>query len=185
MVSTEQKVNERAARIRNSATRQSYARRRQDGASIMPEFGRRGVISGAAEAEASLSPQARAFLAAERGQPATPRPETRRMSAFESAALLQPVTAQPTKTLWLAYLLWWFAGPIGAHRFYLGAYQSGALMAALFVGGFAIALANAIAGAMLILFCLGWTLVDLFLIPGLRRRTVAPANGQALANVFS
>lgn len=151
----------------------------------MSGFGRKGVTSDAAQAEAGLSPQARAFLAAERGQAGTPRPEARRMTAFESAALLQPVTAQPTKSLWLAYILWWFAGTIGAHRFYLGAYQSGALMAGLFVGGFAIALANPIAGAVMILFCFGWTLVDAFLIPGLRRRTIAPANRQDLANVFS
>jgi TM2 domain-containing membrane protein YozV len=140
-----------------------------------------------------LSPEARAFIAAERargerndrsgqGQVRATAP----MSAFDSAALLQPASARPTKSLVVAYVLWWFGGPIGAHRFYLGATRSGLAMLGLLFGAGVMAVFAPIVAVCMIVADLGWTLVDAFLIPGLRRRSVEPANNSRdLAQVFS
>src|SRR5688572_14575031 len=90
-----------------------------------PHFGAAQI---GASADPGLSSQARAFLAAERNRTIsghTPVP----LSAYESAALLQPTVAKPPKSLGLAYVLWWFGSPFAAHRFYLGAYRSAAAMA--------------------------------------------------------
>jgi TM2 domain-containing membrane protein YozV len=173
-------------------------------------FGRKGVMAGAPVARSfgstisgnpqpatpangsddGLSPAARTFIAAERargdcsgqGQVRATAP----MSAFDSAALLQPATARPTKSLVIAYVLWWFGGPIGAHRFYLGATRSGLAMLGLLFGAGVVAVFAPIVAAFMIVGDLGWTLVDAFLIPGLRRRSVEPANNSRdLAQVFS
>jgi TM2 domain-containing membrane protein YozV len=176
-------------------------------------FGRKGVMAGAPVGRSfgspisgnprpatpangsddGMSPAARAFIAAERargerndfsGQGKVRA--TAPMSAFDSAALLQPATARPTKSLVIAYVFWWFGGPIGAHRFYLGATKSGLAMLGLLFGAGLMAVFAPIVAALMIVGDLGWTLVDAFLIPGLRRRSVEPAdNSRELAQVFS
>ena len=56
------------------------------------------------------------------------------------------------KELWVTYVLWFFGGVLGLHKFYLGKIGWGILY--LLTGG---------------LFLIGW-LVDLFLIPSQVRR---------------
>ena len=63
-----------------------------------------------------------------------------------------------------AYILWWFGPVFAAHRFYLGAYRSGA--------------------AMIIAWMI-WCLLDAFLIPGLMRRYRASQSADTLAHVFA
>jgi TM2 domain-containing membrane protein YozV len=98
----------------------------------------------------------------------------------------------------MAYLLWWFGPAFGAHRFYLGAYQSGAAMAGLFwdglargaimskksslwVGGYAVPPF----WAAMILAWLLWCLIDAFLIPGMMRRHRENRRSDGLAHVFA
>ena len=71
------------------------------------------------------------------------------------------------KSAGAAYLLWFFLGWVGAHRFYLGSSGSGAAMLILWLVG----LFTAIVGIGLILIAaVGiWWFVDLLLIPGIIR----------------
>ena len=71
------------------------------------------------------------------------------------------------KSVLVAYLLWFFFGALGAHRFYLKRTGSGLIMLVIFIAtavfsvvglGFFGAIALAI-----------WILVDAFLIPGIAR----------------
>jgi TM2 domain-containing membrane protein YozV len=75
------------------------------------------------------------------------------------------------KSIVIAYLLWFFLGGIGAHRFYLGYNGSGIamvlLLAATLVFGIA-AFSSAILYAGLIIWSL-WVLLDAFLIPFMAR----------------
>ena len=177
----------------------------------MTTFGRKGSPAGtddtaqspsgaaqfSGDADQRLSSQARAFLAAERNRKNQERAPVH-LSAYESAALLQPTVAKPPKSLAIAYVLWWFGGAFAAHRFYLGAFRSGAAMAGLFWGGLALGAVISkksslwIGGtavpplwAAMILAWMVWCLLDLFLIPGVRRRQAKRRSGQSLSAVFS
>lgn len=51
------------------------------------------------------------------------------------------------RELWVSYLLWFFLGPVGVHKFFLGKIGMGILY--LFTGG---------------IFLIGW-IIDLFTLP--------------------
>jgi TM2 domain-containing membrane protein YozV len=69
------------------------------------------------------------------------------------------------KNIVIAYLLWFFLGFLGVHRFYLGRVMSGVMMLALWVIGSALV---AILIGWLFLIPWGiWWFLDLFLIPGM------------------
>lgn len=135
-------------------------------------FGNRSPAASPGDRDDGLSSQARAFLAAERAGRGEPAP-ARTADVYASAAAFQPVTAAPERSLLLAYVLWWFGGIIGAHRFYLGAYRSGIAMPGLLFGGLIVGQAVKLAGVAMILGCMIWVFVDAFFIPGLRRRHAA------------
>jgi TM2 domain-containing membrane protein YozV len=69
------------------------------------------------------------------------------------------------KTALIAYLLWFFAGYLGAHRFYLGRTISGLIMLVLFL--------LSCVGMLILVGFIGlaviglWWLIDGFLIPGM------------------
>lgn len=65
----------------------------------------------------------------------------------------------------IAYLLLIFLGVFGAHRFYLGKTGTAAAMLALTIVG--IATAVLVVGLLLLAAVGIWTLVDIFLVPGL------------------
>ncbi|CAN5412981.1 hypothetical protein BH10PSE6_BH10PSE6_46240 [soil metagenome] len=72
------------------------------------------------------------------------------------------------KSTGVAYLLWFFLGGLGVHRFYLGQTGTGAAMAILFVLSWA---TTFIVIGFFGLAILGiWWLVDAFLIPGIATR---------------
>ena len=72
------------------------------------------------------------------------------------------------KSAVVAYLLWFFLGIFGAHRFYLGNSGSGA--AILILTLLSLILMLAVVGFVTILIPAIWVFVDLFLIPGITRR---------------
>jgi TM2 domain-containing membrane protein YozV len=71
------------------------------------------------------------------------------------------------KSAVVAYLLWFFIGMLGAHRFYLGLPGSGATI--LIITILSLLLLVTGVGAVTILISVIWVLVDLFLIPGITR----------------
>lgn len=159
-----------------------------------PQF---GAARSVGHTDPGLSQQARAFLAAERARKGS-EPAPAPLSAFDSAALLQPTVAKPTKSLAVAYLLWWFGATFAAHRFYLGAFRSGAAMAALFWGGLSLGAMMSKKSSMwvgdvavpplwaaMLLAWMIWCFVDMFLIPGLRRRHAQADAKRSLATVFA
>jgi TM2 domain-containing membrane protein YozV len=152
-------------------------------------FGRKNALVGNSiptnviPQDTHLSSQARAFLASERAaKAARSQPEDRvdTHDAFASAVAAQAKMPQPPhrshgalgeRTKLLAYVFWFFAGPaIGAHRLYLGAYQSALVMIAMFWGGLLLGVAVPAIGAISIVLSVLWSLFDVFLIPGLHRK---------------
>jgi TM2 domain-containing membrane protein YozV len=79
-----------------------------------------------------------------------------------------PIGAQPSeRSLLIAYLLWFFLGSFGVHRFYLGHTKSGAWMLGLFIVSTVLSLI--VVGAFGFIVLGIWWLVDAFLIPGMAR----------------
>ncbi len=79
--------------------------------------------------------------------------------------LIEQRVMNEAKSVGAAYLLWFFLGTLGAHRFYLGRTGSGLAQLALLVVGW---LTAAIVIGFGFLIALGiWWIVDAFLIPGM------------------
>lgn len=69
------------------------------------------------------------------------------------------------KSMVVAYVLWFFLGQLGVHRFYLGKTTTGIVQAALTVIGW-LTVIMFIGWAFLAVLWI-WLIVDLFLIPGM------------------
>jgi len=67
------------------------------------------------------------------------------------------------KSVGASYVLWFFLGMVGAHRFYLGQSGTGAAMLVLFLVGFVLSLV--LIGVLLLIPLWVWWVVDAFLIP--------------------
>lgn len=134
-----------------------------------------------AVAEPTPSSELAAFLAAERKRrPESPEP------GLSDIAIATPRARRATggggdKSMLLAYVLWWFACSIGAHRFYLGAYGSGAAMLGLFILSFAVMFVMPPVGLAMLAGWLLWVIADAFLIPGLVRTANQPDGAAVFA----
>lgn len=146
--------------------------------------GRAGMISdgGLNRAAASsgpdhMSPELRAFLAAERANRPVSAVEGGvsevAQTAIGGATRTRGKSGGAKKSMLLAYVLWHFGSAIAAHRFYLGAYQSALMLSGLFWGGLVLMLLWPPLGLVSLAGWLIWLLADLFLIPGLTRRANA------------
>lgn len=71
------------------------------------------------------------------------------------------------KSVLVAYLLWFFLGWLGVHRFYLGYTMSAVIMVALWLIGTVLSII--LIGYVILLIPALWWVVDLFLIPGMAR----------------
>ena len=71
------------------------------------------------------------------------------------------------KSTVVAYLLWFFLGYFGVHRFYLGYVTSGLVLLALWLGGTVLSVIYI--GFLILAIPAIWWVVDLFLIPGMAR----------------
>lgn len=65
----------------------------------------------------------------------------------------------------ISYLLWFFLGPFGAHRFYSG--RPGSAVAMLLLFWLGILLAAIVVGWVFLIAYLIWWFIDAFLIPGM------------------
>ncbi len=145
-------------------------------------------VSPMAPPSGTMSPELAAFLAAERAnQPATSPGLTEASTDFRPVPNNQKTAGHGIdvhpgdRMMVLAYVFWWFAGPLGAHRFYLRAYSTAWPMLGLFaVSMVTIFVVPAVSLLGIIALAL-WLIVDLFLIPGLTRQ----ANGDTTHLAFT
>lgn len=86
--------------------------------------------------------------------------------SIEQQILIEQRITNSGKSIVAAYLLWFFFGGLGAHRFYLDKPDSAAMMLILAVGGFVTVLFNFVGFVALAIVYI-WCFVDIFLIPGL------------------
>lgn len=89
-----------------------------------------------------------------------------RPAGTDSMAMMRYDAAK--RSVLVAYLLWFFLGYFGVHRFYLGRVGSGLAMLALF--GLSWALTFLLVGYAGLLLIGLWWLIDLLLIPGMTAR---------------
>ncbi len=68
------------------------------------------------------------------------------------------------KSVLISYLLWFFLGGFGGHRFYNG--RTGSAVAILLMTIFGFLLSYVLVGFLLLIPVFIWIIVDLFLIPG-------------------
>ena len=69
------------------------------------------------------------------------------------------------KSVGIAYLLWFFLGMFGAHRFYLGRTTSAVIILVLTIVSIFLTFVGI--GLITILIPSIWVLIDIFLIPGM------------------
>ena len=86
------------------------------------------------------------------------------LSTQEQMLIEQRVT-NDAKSIGVAYLLWFFLGPFGAHRFYLGKTGSALAQMALTIVG--VLTLFVVVGSVLLIIVGIWLIVDAFLIPGI------------------
>ena len=102
----------------------------------------------------------------DRAPPPPPVWNTSAPASMDAVRLMQYDASK--KSAGLAYLLWFFLGGLGVHRFYLGQTGTGIVMAILFI------LSWATTFIVIGFFGLGiiaiWWIVDAFLIPGIAMR---------------
>lgn len=81
------------------------------------------------------------------------------------ALYIEQRVANESRSALLAYLLWFFLGFFGAHRFYLGRWGTGLVQLVLF--GIGSALAFILIGYLPLALLGLWWLIDALLIPGM------------------
>jgi len=97
--------------------------------------------------------------------------QTIKRSAAEERATERTRYNTGPKSMGVAYMLWFFFGTLGGHRFYLGRIASAAVMAAISLTGTVITFAllahnpPSLVGAFFTLPAWIWWLVDAFQIP--------------------
>lgn len=73
----------------------------------------------------------------------------------------------PPKSIGVAYLLWFFLGMLGAHRFYLGRTGTGITILVLTIASSILSFIGI--GFFIFLIPAVWVFIDLFLIPGMAK----------------
>jgi TM2 domain-containing membrane protein YozV len=138
-------------------------------------FGRKG----SATAQSDLAARRAAFLAAERARPRQePRPDEELIAPRQGP----PIAPKAAGT---AYVLWFFAGGLSAHRFYLGFPVSGIMQLVLTPTGYMLMLSKSPSGLLVTVVAGLWILADAFLIPGMIRKANARGRGVNLASTFA
>lgn len=97
------------------------------------------------------------------------------MSSLQSEMLVEQKVANAQKSTGVAYLLWFFLGGVGAHRFYLGKTGTAVAQLIITVIGFFTIFPLIITGI--------WVLVDAFLIPDIIRENTEKVRRDARLEV--
>jgi TM2 domain-containing membrane protein YozV len=143
-------------------------------------FGRKGIGAGG---PAGPQPTPARRIEVTRNPP-QPSPAPRR--EYDVSSAFGP--AKTDKSMLTAYLLWFFLGQLGAHRFYLGATMSAIAQLGFFffaIAFLAMGMPWAGLGIFLMLIWLTWILIDLFLIPGIHRQFCRSGPAYDLDSVYS
>jgi TM2 domain-containing membrane protein YozV len=139
-------------------------------------FGRKGAAG-----DAAMAARRAAFLAEERAR------ERRPSQAKEEE--WRPHPSEPVyvreKSMGTAYLLWFFVGGLGAHRFYLGYGTSGMAQLLLLVLSWMLLLSGALWAVAGLFFGALWLLGDVFVIPSLTREANNRLRQCAMGSVFA
>lgn len=138
-----------------------------------------------------VAAQREAFIAAERARRMS-EPEQRHWadSAQTAPGLTGYAQRYPSsrpavyqsRSLAVAYILWFILGQLSVHRFYLGATTSAIVQVSLFFGSLITLLIFLPMGAIGFVVWILWILADVFLMPGLHRQFCRPP---ASAGIFS
>lgn len=83
----------------------------------------------------------------------------------EQQILIEQRVTNEAKSIGASYLLWFFVGYLGGHRFYLG--RKGSAIAMLLLTVFGVLLSFVGVGLVFLGIVGVWALVDAFLIPGM------------------
>lgn len=94
-------------------------------------------------------------------------PENQGSSGLSNDAKAMMAFETGKKSTGIGYLLWFFFGGLGVHRFYLGRTGSGIAMLVIFI--LSLILTFAFIGAFGFIVLGIWVIVDAFLIPGIAR----------------
>ncbi len=93
--------------------------------------------------------------------------EVKPASKISDDAMAQMMFNAKQKSTFATYVLWFFLGGVGAHRFFTGNTFSAVVMLMLGVFGIFLALVFLPVGMFLFIVLGIWYVVDIFLIPGL------------------
>jgi TM2 domain-containing membrane protein YozV len=99
------------------------------------------------------------------------------MSNLQSEMLIEQKVSNAQKSAGVAYLLWFFVGGFGGHRFYLGKTGTAVAQLIITVVGLFTLIPLIITGI--------WLLVDAFLIPAIVRENTESVRRQARLEVAS
>ncbi|QSB19067.1 TM2 domain-containing protein [Pseudomonas sp. 15A4] len=99
------------------------------------------------------------------------------MSNLQSEMLIEQKVSNAQKSTGVAYLLWFFVGGFGGHRFYLGKTGTAVAQLIITVVGLFTLIPLIITGI--------WVLVDAFLIPAIVRENTESVRRQARLEVAS
>ncbi|MBC2777421.1 TM2 domain-containing protein [Parasphingopyxis marina] len=152
-------------------------------------FGRKG------EPDEEMARKREAFIQAERARAAAGEGDfgTGDGPGLTAAAAAQPAPAAE-KSKAMAYLLWFLACTLSAHRFYLGAYRSAVTQVGGWVFGWLLVWMStfdkndgdvALVGMLIMVAASIWMLLDVFFIPDLYRKAVRPRPQNALGSTFA
>jgi TM2 domain-containing membrane protein YozV len=95
--------------------------------------------------------------------------------------LVEQRLSNDKKSTVVAYLLWFFLGGFGGHRFYIGKTGTAITQLLLLIFGFILMVAYV---GILLLAALGiWLLVDAFLIPGMIEKSTTSARERIRAEI--
>lgn len=134
-------------------------------------FGRKGVAD-----DGALAARRAAFLAEERARPKQPA---------QGGDSWRPTAGFKGKSKGRAYLLWFLAGGVSAHRFYLGYPISGAIQASFLPINWALIVSGSLWAFATMFFGGLWILADAFVIPSLHRDANAKLQQNAFRSVFA
>lgn len=168
----------------------SFGRKGQDSSMIVPSrpavhpglaglhnSSRPGSAGTAPPLGSDLARKREAFIAAERARSAEARSEEARRDgrAHSTDPTLLLPERKPRRSLMMAYLLWFIAGQLSLHRFYLGAYRSGAAQVGCWVLALILIMLKAIVpGIVVFAGTLLWVLGDVFMIHRIYRTRCEP-----------